>query len=1045
MSLRCIHLSDIHWRGLTRHDEYKRAFTKFFKKARELKPNCIFIGGDIVHSKTQGISPELIDSLVWWFKGLAEIAPTHIILGNHDGLILNKDRQDAITPIINSMNNDNLFLYKKSGTYDLNVPGFKLCVLSCFDEENWPKVKPDPSAISIAAFHGGVMGSVTDIDWTIEADADLEMFDKFDFTFLGDIHKLQYLGKEKRIAYPGSSIQQNYGEDPGKGFLFWEIKSRDEYESTFYEIPHDRPFVTIEWEGDFQETLEKAEEFEEFSRVRVKTKKPISQSEIKHLHSALKEKMSASEIVFKHEYASAETTSDLEGTTIGKNLRDIKTHQELISKSLEGSNLENDTKESVNHLLLRYFGQAARDDTPRNVSWSLQDLSFENTFTYGKGNRIDFTKMSGITGLFGKNRSGKSSIPGTIMFALFNGTDRGAIKNLHVINMRKGFCFASAKISANGRHYLVERQAVRKTSRAGVESATTNLNISEIDVDGNILKDLNGEQRRDTEKVLRKIVGGPEDFLMTSLASQGDMSSFIKMKSTQRRAILAKFLDLNIFEEMYTLAKSDALELKGKLSSAPDRNWSEIIDEKKEIISEETEKKLVLEDELLSKRSSLDEIKITLATFSEKDLITPEELLEFKNKVKSTKKDLKESEISIKEYEDDIEGVSKKLTVIDTIKEQFPIQDITSDLKDQQLLEGQIISIEGKLDKEKTLLKRQENSIKILSEVPCGDQFPSCKFIKDSHQNKKKLEKQKISIDEIKSEMRALKSSLRSLRKRDLESKITKYNEILLQESALQKDAGDKKVLLSNAQNQKDSLEFKYSTMKSDLEKMKLRVSNTDEAIRVKKCREAIARLESEVAKIDAERISCAEKISREMTDIENLSKEKLKYSDLIKNWRAYDFFTTAVSNRGIPMAIISDRLPIINNEIAKILQGVVGFTVELDAPEGSNAMDIYINYGDSRRIIECASGMEKLMASLAIRVALINISSLPKTNMLIIDEGFGALDDMNVEACSRLLSSLKKWFKNILIISHVDAVKDVADNTLEISKSGKDSFVTNV
>ena len=144
-------------------------------------------------------------------------------------------------------------------------------------------------------------------------------------------------------------------------------------------------------------------------------------------------------------------------------------------------------------------------------------------------------------------------------------------------------------------------------------------------------------------------------------------------------------------------------------------------------------------------------------------------------------------------------------------------------------------------------------------------------------------------------------------------------------------------------------------------------------------------------------------------------------------------------------MAIISDRLPIINNEIAKILQGVVGFTVELDAPEGSNAMDIYINYGDSRRIIECASGMEKLMASLAIRVALINISSLPKTNMLIIDEGFGALDDMNVEACSRLLSSLKKWFKNIMIISHVDAVKDVADNTLEISKSGKDSFVTNV
>ena len=104
--------------------------------------------------------------------------------------------------------------------------------------------------------------------------------------------------------------------------------------------------------------------------------------------------------------------------------------------------------------------------------------------------------------------------------------------------------------------------------------------------------------------------------------------------------------------------------------------------------------------------------------------------------------------------------------------------------------------------------------------------------------------------------------------------------------------------------------------------------------------------------------------------------------------------------------------------------------------------MDAYINYGDSRRVIECASGMEKMMASLAIRVALINISSLPKTDLLIIDEGFGALDEMNVEACNRLLESLKKWFKNILVISHVDAVKDAVDNVLDITSKGKDARV---
>ena len=81
-------------------------------------------------------------------------------------------------------------------------------------------------------------------------------------------------------------------------------------------------------------------------------------------------------------------------------------------------------------------------------------------------------------------------------------------------------------------------------------------------------------------------------------------------------------------------------------------------------------------------------------------------------------------------------------------------------------------------------------------------------------------------------------------------------------------------------------------------------------------------------------------------------------------------------------------------------------------------------------------------MSSLAIRVALINVSSLPKTDLLIIDEGFGALDDMNVESCNRLLSSLKKWFRNILVISHVDAVKDGVDNVLDITQHNKNAKV---
>ena len=78
----------------------------------------------------------------------------------------------------------------------------------------------------------------------------------------------------------------------------------------------------------------------------------------------------------------------------------------------------------------------------------------------------------------------------------------------------------------------------------------------------------------------------------------------------------------------------------------------------------------------------------------------------------------------------------------------------------------------------------------------------------------------------------------------------------------------------------------------------------------------------------------------------------------------------------------------------------------------------------------------------MAIRVALTNVSELSKPDIFMIDEGFGALDAGNVEACSRFLQSLKKWFRCIIVISHVDAVKDAVDNVLELRRKGNDSYV---
>ena len=152
---RFAHFADVHWRGLSRHDEYKRAFSAAFKILKKQNVDAIFIAGDIVHSKTQGISPELINSLCWWFKSMAEIAPTYVTLGNHDGLILNKDREDAISPIIRALNLPNLHLIKMTEKVALDDK-IDIVNFSCFDEDEWQNIQATPDKMNIGIFHGAV-------------------------------------------------------------------------------------------------------------------------------------------------------------------------------------------------------------------------------------------------------------------------------------------------------------------------------------------------------------------------------------------------------------------------------------------------------------------------------------------------------------------------------------------------------------------------------------------------------------------------------------------------------------------------------------------------------------------------------------------------------------------------------------------------------------------------------------------------------------------------------------------------------------------------
>ena len=109
------HLADIHIRKLHRIIEYRDVFNRLYKKLEELKPDLIYIGGDIVHGKLD-TSPEEIRLVSDFFLSLADIGDLLIIPGNHDCNLNNASREDVLSPIIDLVQqiNPRIHFWKKT-------------------------------------------------------------------------------------------------------------------------------------------------------------------------------------------------------------------------------------------------------------------------------------------------------------------------------------------------------------------------------------------------------------------------------------------------------------------------------------------------------------------------------------------------------------------------------------------------------------------------------------------------------------------------------------------------------------------------------------------------------------------------------------------------------------------------------------------------------------------------------------------------------------------------------------------------------------------
>ena len=952
----------------------------------------------------------------------------------------NSSRQDALSPIVSALNLPNLYLLKNAGETVLE-PDLALNVLSVFDEENW--VAPsDQSRINIALYHGAIGGVSTDVGWVMDhGDHDIGVFAGHDFAMLGDIHKTnQILDTEGRVRYCGSTVQQNHGETNDKGFLIWDIEDKNTFTVNHHVLLNPKPFMTIELTPKGR--MPKGTKIPSGARLRLVSNNNLPLDVMRKAVEVAKSRFKPESISFLNRAAGERGEVSLGKSFKVENLRDVAVQERLMREYLEDYEPTEETIQKIYELNRKYNSHIEEnEDIARNVNWNINRFEWDNLFNYGESNTLDFTNLNGIVGIFGKNYSGKSSVIDGMLYTMFNTTSKNERKNYNIINQNKKNCIGTIDLQIGEKTYTIERKSEKYIKRLkGVETneARTFLDFTQ---DGDL--SLNGTTRNETDANIRKQFGTIEDFLLTSMASQLDSLSFIKEGSTKRKEILAKFLDLEIFEKKFKLAKEDSADLKAVLRRLGDTDYDKDI-AIAEVHCEEAQKELLADTKNCEAiRQQLVENEQVYSDLTEQIDSIPTERLNIKKLVEKRKQlttSIQDTKDNISELKQEIVQFDGKLKTYDDFLTTINIEELLEEKKqydDFKQRYDETVNRARIMDNDyKTMAKK----LNLLDEVPCGDAFvTSCKFIADAHSASLELPLLEKTIIEKIEEAKGYKKKVVSVNSAEMVALIDKYNETIIAKNGIEIEKRDNKVSI-------EKLFAKIKTMSAEL-------TETNEKIALyEDNKEAIQNIENLISSRDeiSDKIEANKKgievfeeglsvhnrtIGSLEQKVESLKEKKQELLDIRAEFAAYDLFMRCMHSNGIAYHIIKRRLPVINEEIAKTISNIVDFEVFFQ--EDGNKLDVLIKHPNfEARPIEMGSGAEKTLASMGIRLALLSVSSLPKGNIFILDEPGTALDAENMEGFIRMLDLVKTYFKTVILISHLDSLKDIVDTEITIDKT---------
>ena len=425
-------LSDIHIKNdESRNDEYYSVFKKlfnFYKKEKVCNKDLIVITGDIMDNGF-AVSGNAIEMAKYLYVNLAEFCPVLTILGNHDY----KTKVDTLTPIVQrhlNTKNEIFFLLDN----EIYIYGNIAFGHTKFDTDKVISCKKyNKDYVTIALYHGMLKGSKLDNNLDCRSNFLLSNFKDYKYCAFGDIHKMQYLRKDKTAFYTGSLIAQKRSED---AFIHGTMKLDVKKEKIeFIEIPNDYKILDLVLDDDGKVSnydFDKILKTTKYANLQITFGKYNEKMISDITDKFMKNGTQVMDIVQKPLINSLSFDTVLK---VGKNnfkLSDVKDRNGFVDFLLKyiklNHKIDNEKRfiKNVNTLMddLNMDNLNIDDLMKQKRDLKILDIEINNIMIYGSNVKVNIDSFNGITGLYETNSSGKSSLCEIISLVLFSCTPR---------------------------------------------------------------------------------------------------------------------------------------------------------------------------------------------------------------------------------------------------------------------------------------------------------------------------------------------------------------------------------------------------------------------------------------------------------------------------------------------------------------------------------------------------------------------------------------------------------------------------------------------